>query len=200
MYVLGITGGIACGKSTVSDYLAKKKVPIIDADAVCHELSQPQGSIWQVYTEHFGTSILQPDKTLDRAAIAARVFADKAERKWMNDTLHPILEQEVLRRLHSYAGTAPVVILDVPLLYEAGWNKFCNEVWVVYVSREIQIQRIMHRDGATREEAKARIAAQMSVEEKCKLADAVIDNRGTVEETEKQVEKLWQKLLKALPE
>ena len=188
MRIIGLTGGIACGKSTVSKMLKDCGACIVDADAIAHELSQPNQPIFHAYVELFGPEIVTPEGTLDRAEIARRVFSDTVLRDKMNARVHPIIRAAAEDRLDAahMDGTA-VVVLDVPLLFEAGWDA---------LTPEEQLARLLARDHTMDEaEARARIAAQMPLAEKCMRADVVIDNSGTREETKERVEKLWETYL-----
>ena len=197
MRIIGLTGGIACGKSTVSNVLKDCGARIVDADAIAHELSRPNQPIFHVYVELFGPEIVTPEGTLDRAEIARRVFSDTVLRDKMNARVHPIIRVAAEERLDAahMDGTA-VVVLDVPLLFEAGWDALTNDTWVVALPPEEQLARLLARDHTMDEaEARARIAAQMPLAEKCMRADVVIDNSGTREETKERVEKLWETYL-----
>lgn len=196
MKIIGLTGGIACGKSTVSAYLKQKGAYIIDGDAIAWQLSEPNKAIWQAYVHHFGHEILNEDSTLNRRLIGQKVFSDELERKWMNETMHPLIKKAILEEIDTckIRGES-IVILDIPLLYEANWDKFTDEVWVVKIPRALQIKRIKDRDGLSEQEAIARIDAQMSVEEKAKRADVVIDSSNAPDITLKIVDKIWSERL-----
>mgnify|MGYP000959519691 FL=1 len=193
MRIIGLTGGIACGKSTVSRALCALGAAIIDADALAHELSQPGQPIFNAYMERFGREIVTAGGTLDRAAIAARVFADPAVRAEVDAIAHPLIRKAAEERLRAArAQDKTAAVLDVPLLFEAGWDALADEVWVVALPAEEQLARLLARDKSMSEgEARARISAQMSLAEKCARADIVIDNSGTVEETRECIEQLW---------
>lgn len=191
MRIIGLTGGIACGKSTVSAYLQKKGAVIIDADKVSWQLSEPHNAVWQAYVNHFGTKILNADNSLNRRLIGKIVFTDKEEKNWMNKNLHPIIKETVLRQIEQCRkNKVKVVVLDIPLLYEAGWDKLADEVWVVKISRQLQIKRIQDRDNLTVAEAESRIDAQMPLEEKANRADVVIDSSTAPEITMQEVERI----------
>ena len=197
MKIIGLTGGIACGKSTVSAYLKQKGAYIIDGDAIAKELSVPGKSIWKAYVEHFGDKILNSDKTLNRRLIGQIVFTDESEKMWMNNTMHPLIKQAIIEKIEKYKqDKVKVVVLDIPLLYEANWDKFADEVWVVKIDEQLQIKRIQNRDNLTKEEAISRIKAQMPVIEKAKRADVVIDSSNTPEITCKLVERIWNERIK----
>ena len=193
MKIIGLTGGIACGKSTVSKVLKDCGARIVDADAIAHELSQPNRPIFHAYVELFGPEIVTPEGTLDRAEIARRVFSDTALRDKMNARVHPIIRAVVEDCLDAaHMAGIPAVVLDVPLLFEAGWDALTTDTWVVSLPPSEQLARLLARDHTMDEaEARARIDAQMSLAEKCMRADVVIDNSGTRDETKKCVEKLW---------
>ncbi len=193
MRIIGLTGGIACGKSTVSRALRALGAAIIDADALAHELSQPEQPIFNAYVERFGREIVTAGGTLDRAAIAARVFADPAVRAEVDAIAHPLIRTAAEERLRvTRAEGKKAAVLDVPLLFEAGWDVLADEVWVVALPAEEQLARLLARDKSMSEgEARARISAQMPLAEKCARADIVIDNSGTVKETRECIEQLW---------
>ena len=193
MRIIGLTGGIACGKSTVSRALCALGAAIIDADALAHELSQPGQPIFNAYVERFGREIVTAGGTLDRAAIARCVFADPAVRAEVEAIAHPIIRREAEERLRAAAQAQKrAAVLDVPLLFEAGWDVLADEVWVVALPAEEQLARLLARDKSMSEgEARARISAQMSLAEKCARADIVIDNSGTPGETRECIEQLW---------
>ena len=186
--IIGLTGGIACGKSTVSSILKSLGAKIIDADKMAHELMQPKQPLYNAYVAHWGDQVLTPNTTLDRRAIGTIVFHDEAERAWLDKTAHPILEAELQRRLHSFRkkGTQ-IIVLDVPLLFESGWDKYADEIWVASIPADLQVERLMARNHLTETEARARIAAQMPLAEKCARADIVLDNSGTREHLLEQV-------------
>ena len=194
MKIIGLTGGIACGKSTVSRALCALGAAIIDADALAHELSQPGQPIFNAYVERFGREIVTAGGTLDRAAIAVRVFADPAVRAEVDAIAHPLIRIAAEERLRAArAAGKKAAVLDVPLLFEAGWDVLADEVWVVALPAEEQLARLLARDKSMSEgEARARISAQMPLAEKCARADVVIDNSGTKEETRDYVGKLWE--------
>jgi dephospho-CoA kinase len=204
--VVGLTGGIGSGKSTVSRLLAALGAVVIDSDAIVHELQAPGTPLLARIAESFGSEMIRPDGSLDRARLGQLVFADDAARARLNALVHPVVGRETLRRLEAArAAGAALVVLDIPLLLErraagAGGagptaSDSASEVIVVYAREEQQIERQLARDGASREHALARIRAQLSIEEKRKLADYVIDNSGTLEDTERQVRELYAKLV-----
>ena len=190
MRVIGLTGGIACGKSTVSHQLSEEYgAMILDADVVAYQLAEPGNMLWSAFIGRYGKErVSRCDGTLNRSAVAEIVFQNPEEKRWMDTTAHPMIRQRLLDELdYCKAQGKQVVVLDVPLLFEVGWETLPTEVWVVYVKAEIQLRRLMERNGISEEMARARIAAQMSLEEKKKRADVVIDNSGSREETMMQV-------------
>lgn len=193
MKIIGLTGGIACGKSTVSKALRALGAYIVDADAAAHALSQPKQPLFNAYVERFGADIVGPGGTLDRAAIARLIFADPALRAEVDAIAHPLIRAEAERRLGAArAAGAKAAVLDVPLLFEAGWDVIPDETWVVMLPEEEQLARLCARNPLMSErEARARIAAQMPLTEKCARADVIIDNSGTKEETQQRVKELW---------
>ena len=194
MKIIGLTGGIACGKSTVSKALRALGAWIIDADALAHELSQPNQALFNAYVQRFGMAIVTPGGTLDRAAIARLIFTDPTMRAEVEQISHPLIRRAVEERLRmAEKEQKRAAVLDVPLLFEAGWDALADEVWVVALPPEEQLTRLLARDKTMSEgEARARIAAQMPLAEKCARADVVIDNSGTKEETRDYVGKLWE--------
>lgn len=198
MYVIGLTGGIACGKSTVSQWLREKyRVPVLDADAIAVEMSAAGKPLWQSYVDRYGAQrALLPDGQLNRAAIGQIVFADPKERTWMDRMAHPLVREEAMRRLQTLREQdVTAAVLDVPLLFEAGWEDMADEVWVVYADEATQLKRLMERNRLSEMLARQRIAAQMPLAEKRKRADVVIDNTGDLEAMRAQVAAAWQALL-----
>ena len=188
MNIIGLTGGIACGKSTVSHILKTLGATILDADKMAHALMQPKQPLYRSYVAHWGDKILTSQGTLDRRAIGALVFGDAEERAWLDRTAHPILEAELQHRLAQLRNQrASVVVLDVPLLFESGWDRYADEIWVASIPEHLQVERLMARNHLTEAEARARIASQMPLAEKCARADVVLDNSNTREALAEQV-------------
>jgi dephospho-CoA kinase len=193
MIVIGLTGGIASGKSTVSRILREAGAAVIDADAIVHELQGPGTPVTAAIAREFGPGVLRPDGTLDRAALGQIVFADPARRKALEAIVHPAVRARMDQEVERYRREGrPAVVLDVPLLIEGGLHRTVDRVWLVYVDRETEHRRLMARDGLSPADADRRISAQMSLEEKRSFADLVIDNRGTEEATRAQVLAAWQ--------
>lgn len=189
--IIGLTGGIACGKSTVSAYLRQKGAKIVDADVITHELLAPKGALYRAYVEHWGSQILNEDETLNRRQVGQLAFASDEEKAWLNATAHPLIKQAILQELAAIKSG--LIILDVPLLFEAGWDKITDGNCVVYVTAEVQLQRLIARNHYSEQEALARIHAQMPLDEKKRRADWLIDNSGSLAETYRQADSLWQR-------
>ncbi|MGB9886638.1 MAG: dephospho-CoA kinase [Moorellales bacterium] len=202
MVVIGLTGGIASGKSTVSRMLARLGACIIDADLLAREIVRPGRPAWRDIVRHFGREVLGPGGEIDRKALARRIFADSEARLLLNRLTHPRVVERTAAILRELArrGDCPMAVVDAPLFFEAGMDKLVDEVWVVRVSEETQIQRLIERDKLTPEEARQRLAAQMSLAERLQRAHRVIDNEGSVEETWKQVLDLWRKVVGSEPD
>lgn len=187
MTVIGLTGGIASGKSTVSAYLKEKGIPVFDADATAWEVEKAGQPCLQKMVEAFGKGILKPDGELDRSKMAQLAFHDPKVLQQLNAIVHKAVEEKRDAFLQAHAGDK-VVVLDAPLLLECGWEKKADTVWLVDIDPEEQIQRAMKRSGMTRQEVVDRINRQMPLQEKRKKADTIIDNSGTLEELYKKVE------------
>ena len=186
--IIGLTGSIGTGKSTIAKKLIERNIPVIDADLIAREVVEPGKEAYEKIVETFGEEILQEDQTLDRKKLGAIVFEDETKRKALNEIVHPAIRKEMLAQRDAYIKQKePCVVLDIPLLYESKLTHFVEKVIVVYTDREVQLERILKRDHITKEEALQRINAQIDVKEKAKWADAVIDNNGTIEESERQL-------------
>ncbi|HFI0715364.1 TPA: dephospho-CoA kinase [Streptococcus suis] len=192
--VIGLTGGIASGKSTVTAFLREQGYPVIDADAVVHELQAKGGKLYQVLLAEFGEAILSADGSLDRVKLGQAVFADSKLRARLSVLQDQIIRQELLARRDALKQTDPVVFMDIPLLYEVDYSGEVDEVWLVYVDRAQQLERLMKRNGYSAQDAENRLTAQLSLEEKRGKAQVVIDNRGAVETTLMQVARLLEEL------
>ena len=181
---IGLTGGIACGKSNVSACLRDLGAVIIDGDVLSRELTAPGGAALPDIRQVFGGGVFHPDGTLNRRALGAAVFGHDDMRKKLDGIMQPLLLTMILRSIEDarQAGAA-MCVLDMPLLYEVGLDRLCDRVWCVYIPEEMQLERLMARDGFTREEASARLRSQMPAAEKAKRADVVIDTSGSIEYT-----------------
>jgi dephospho-CoA kinase len=196
MKIVGLTGGIASGKSTVSRWLAEAGAHIIDADLLAREVVAPGQPAFAAVVDHFGSGILKNDGTIDRDRLAAEVFADPKQKAVLERIIHPAVAEAMAARLAQIKATAPesIVVLDVPLLFEAGMDAGLDLVVMVDAPDAVQLHRLMKRNNLSRTEALARIGAQMPMAEKRRRADVVIDNSGSLASTRTQVEALWQRL------
>ncbi|MDW8743649.1 dephospho-CoA kinase [Streptococcus suis] len=192
--VIGLTGGIASGKSTVTDFLREKGYQVIDADAEVHDLQKKGGRLYQVLLEEFGPAILAADGQLDRVKLGQQVFADSQLRARLSELQDQIIRQELLARRDLLSQTEEVVFMDIPLLYELDYSGEVDEVWLVYVDERQQLARLMARNGYSLQEAENRLAAQLSLEKKKERADKVIDNSGSLEATLAQVASLVEEI------
>ena len=190
MLLIGLTGGIGSGKSSVSARLAERGARVIDADAIVREVQGPGTPVLAAMVERFGEAILQPDGSLDRQAVADLVFTDDAALADLNAIVHPAVAAEIARRLEEAAATDDVVILDVPLLVESGRDDLAA-LLVVDVDPELAIERLVEHRGFDEADARARIARQASREERVAKADRVIDNSGSLAELDRQVAEAW---------
>ncbi len=191
--IIGLTGGIASGKSTVSQHLASLGAAIIDADKIAARLAEPDEALYKAYVEHFGSRVVRADGSLDRRQIGRLTFADPAEKSWVDHVSHPLIRNVVEREL-AKGRPGTVQVLDVPLLFEVQWDRLTDVTWLVYVRPEVQLSRLIKRNGYSETEARQRIASQMPLEEKRALADIVIDNSGSRQATLEQVDKLWEEI------
>lgn len=192
--IIGITGGIASGKSTVTNLLRNRGYQVIDADQVVHELQEPGGSLYQALLDAFGPDILAADGRLDRPKLAAMIFGNPDLLAQSSQLQGAIIRQELARRRDLAAASQQVFFMDIPLLFEQAYEGWFDAVWLVHVTEEIQLQRLMSRNSLSLPQAQERIAAQMSLEEKRAKADAIIDNRGSLQETERQLQDLLDQL------
>ncbi|NLG33322.1 MAG: dephospho-CoA kinase [Syntrophomonadaceae bacterium] len=189
MQIIGLTGGIASGKSTVSKVLGELGAIVIDVDKLAHKAMEPHNPAWTDIVNYFGREILAADMTIDREKLGQVVFNDPDKLKKLNAITHPRIHELVKQQIHCLRLSQPdaLVFVEVPLLYESNQEKNYDEVWVVWVDRETQIKRLMQRNGLDRGLAIKRIESQMPLDEKAKRADVVIDNSKGVEETIKVV-------------
>ena len=198
MRIIGLTGGIASGKSTVAGIMKKLGAVIIDADQLAREVVLPGMPAYQAIVEAFGIGVLNADRTINRGELGRLVFADPEARKRLESITHPAIGKRAEEKIAEFRQKGiPVVFYMAPLLIEAGVTSRVDELWVVYVDGETQLTRLMGRDGSSREEALRKIAAQLPMDEKKKFGRVVIDNRGTPEETERQVKEIWERELKS---
>lgn len=196
MYRIGLTGSIATGKSTVTNMLKELGAFVIDCDKTARDVVAPGTRGLAKIEVAFGKDAVAADGSMDRVYIGDLVFRNPEMKKRLENILFPLifeaLDEELLRL--ERAGATPVVFLDMPLLYEVKYDSYVDEVWLVYVPFEVQLSRLMKRNGYTKEEALLRIHSQISVDKKKSLAQQVIDNSGTLEDTKEQVRSLWERL------
>ena len=190
MKVVGLTGGIGAGKSSVSARLAAKGAVIVDADAIVREAQAAGTPVFEAIVERFGPGVVGPDGELDRPALAAVVFGDPEALKELNALVHPAVGAEVVRRVTAQQGTDRVVVLDVPLLVESGRYR-ASGVIVVDVPHDVAVARLARDRGMPEDDARARMARQVSREERVAKADFVIDNSGTPEALDEAVDRAW---------
>lgn len=196
MFTIGLTGGIGSGKSTVAQWFAKHGVPVLDADKTVHRLLQADSSTISKLVHEFGPEILGENGEINRSKLGIRIFCEEDARKRLERIVHPRVVECMKDEQAAFRDTgAKFCVWDVPLLIEAGFEKFVDEVWVVWVPRDLQILRVLARDKLSLAEVEARIAAQGSLDEKRQQADVVIDNSGSELETERQLEEIWEKLM-----
>lgn len=187
--IIGLTGSIASGKSTVAKMIQSYNLPIVDADLVARQVVEPGTPTLQKIAEAFGKEVIAEDGSMDRAKVGSIIFHNEDKRKMLNSIIHPAIREEMLRQrdeLMSYGEKN--IFMDIPLLFESKLEHFVEKILVVSVNEDVQLQRLMERNGFTEEEAKARIATQIPVKEKEQLADAVIHNNGTLEDTAVQLQ------------
>lgn len=191
---IGLTGGIATGKSTVAKLIKERGAILIDLDVIAREVVEPGQSSLLLIAESFGQAVLQEDGSLDRKRLGSIVFADPVKRKELEAIIHPAIRKVMKERMRYHESQTPdkLVVVDVPLLFESGLEQSFEQIMVVYVPSEMQLQRLMERDTLTLEDAQRRLAAQMAIEEKKNKADIVIDNSGSLAQTEQQIDQFWQ--------
>jgi dephospho-CoA kinase len=196
MLIVGLTGGVASGKTAVSQILREEGAYLIDADQIARELVQPHTATWNELIRVFGKGILQEDGSIHRKRLAAKVFSDSEQRNLLNQILHPRIKVEMDRRVKEIGQKDPnaIVVIDAALLIELRNHREMDKVIVVTSTEKQQIERLKKRDGVEQEEAQKILSSQMPLEEKLKVADLVIRNEGSFEETKKRVKKVFQEL------
>lgn len=195
-YVIGLTGGIACGKSNISRALKEAGVPVIDADEISRNVTAKGGPALPAIREKWGDQVFDGDE-LNRRALSDIVFADPQAREALNAIIHPMVLSEIHRQMDETDGP---VVMDVPLLFEVGMDSWCQEIWCAYVPQKEQVRRVRKRGKITYAEALRRIHSQMPVMEKRKRADHVIRTTGTKEESGRRALALWQDAVKRINE
>jgi len=195
MYVIGLTGGIGSGKTTVSDMLRADGATIVYADQIGHEVYRPGTPVWEQVVQAFGRQVLTEDGQIDRRKLGQIVFSEPGALERLNAITHPPMRQMMIEKLDELRGKGtPVVVLEAALLIEAGWADLADEVWVTVVDPEEAARRSMERSGLSRQQAQARIAAQLSNAERTKHAQVVIDTNCSLAEVARRVDELWEDL------
>ena len=189
MKIVGLTGGISSGKSTVSSYFKQLEIPVIDADEVARKVVEPnsQGAI--EIRKAFGSDVFEEDGSLNRQKLGALIFSNAENRQKLDDLLQPLIKITILNEIEEYRQKGEnMIVLDLPLLFEKQYEELCEEIIVVYIPKELQLERLMRRNQYTKQEALSRIDSQLSIEEKRKRATVLLDNQGTIQQLYQQVE------------
>ena len=185
--IIGLTGSIASGKSTIAGMLKEMGLPIVDADLVARQVVEVGSPTLMKIAEEFGEDVLLPTGEMDRAKVGSIIFNNEQKRLQLNSIIHPAIRAEMIRQRDAYVAEGKHVVMDIPLLFESKLQNFVEKILVVTVSPEVQLQRLMARNGLSKEEAEARIASQLPLKEKEDGADAVIYNNGTIEQSKQQL-------------
>ena len=185
--IIGITGGIASGKSTVTNFLRKQGFQVVDADVVVHQLQKPGGRLFEALVQHFGQEIILKNGELNRPLLASLIFSNPEEREWSRITQGKIIREELATLRDQLAQTEEIFFMDIPLLFEQDYVSWFDETWLVYVDRDVQVKRLMKRDQLSKDEAESRLAAQWPLEKKKDLASQVLDNNGGRDQLVSQV-------------
>ncbi|MCH7322368.1 dephospho-CoA kinase [Solibacillus sp. MA9] len=189
--IIGLTGSIASGKSTVAKMIQSYKLPIVDADLIARQVVEPGTPTIKKIAEAFGEEVIAVDGSMDRAKVGSIIFHNGDMRQTLNGIIHPAIREEMLRQRDEFMSYGEKnIFMDIPLLFESKLEHFVEKIIVVSVEEEVQLQRLMARNGFTEDEARARIATQIPVKEKEQLADAVIHNNGTLEDTAIQLQSI----------
>ena len=192
--IIGITGGIASGKSTVTEFLRQKGFQVVDADAVVHQLQKPGGRLYQVLVEHFGEKVLLENGELNRPLLASLIFSNPEEQEWSKRTQGEIIREELAALRNQFAQTEALFFMDIPLLFEQDYASWFDETWLVYVNRDVQLERLMKRDQISKEAAESRLNSQWPLERKISLASNSLDNNGNQEQLIVQVVQLLEEM------
>jgi len=188
--IIGITGGIASGKSTVTNFLREKGFQVVDADAVVHQLQKPGGRLYLLLVHHFGQEIILENGELNRPLLASLIFSNPEEREWSKQTQGEIIREELAALRDQLTQTEAIFFMDIPLLFEQDYSAWFDETWLVYVDRDVQVERFMKRDHLSKEVAESRLATQWPLEKKKDFASHVLDNNGSRDQLVSQVVKL----------
>ena len=192
--IIGLTGGIASGKSTVTSYLREKGYPVIDADRVVHDLQAPGGELYRALVEHFGRDILLDTGDLNRPALAQRIFSSQKEIAWSNQVQGEMIRKALARERDRLAKIEDLFFMDIPLLIEQGYLDWFDQVWLVYVTEDTQLQRLMERNVLTEVQARDRLAAQMPLDKKKAFVDLVIDNNSKRDRLYQQIDRALEQI------
>ena len=185
--IIGITGGISSGKSTVTNFLRQRGFQVVDADALVHQLQAPGGRLYNILVEHFGNQVLLKNGQLNRPLLASLIFSNPEEQEWSKETQGQVILEELAALKNQLAQTESIFFMDIPLLFEQGYESWFDEVWLIYLDRETQIERLMNRDKLSLEAAESRLASQWSLDKKKKLATHIIDNSGSLDQLLSQI-------------
>ncbi|MBZ2120404.1 dephospho-CoA kinase [Streptococcus infantis] len=188
--IIGITGSIASGKSTVTNFLRHKGFEVVDADALVHQLQKPGGRLYQILVEHFGEKILLENGELNRPILASLIFSNPEEQEWSKRTQGEIIREELAALRNQLTRTEALFFMDIPLLFEQEYASWFDEIWLVYVNRDVQLDRLMKRDQISKEAAESRLNSQWPLERKISLASHSLDNNGNQEQLIAQVVQL----------
>jgi dephospho-CoA kinase len=198
MKVIGLTGGIGSGKSTVSELLSEMGATLLDADKVGHACYEPGTEAWKDVVAAFGREIVAPDESIDRKKLGAIVFGDPEALIRLNKIMHPRMYDMMADRIEAYRKDGvDVVVLEAALLFEAGWTPLVEEIWVTVASEPVVVQRVKERTGLPEEQIRSRIRSQLSNEERTKNANIVIENDGSLDDLRAKVVDLWEEVGKA---
>ena len=185
--IIGITGGIASGKSTVTNFLRKQGFQVVDADAVVHQLQKPGGRLFKALVQRFGQEIILENGELNRPILASLIFSNPEEQEWSKRIQGAIIREELATLRDQLAQTESIFFMDIPLLFEQDYSFWFDETWLVYVDRDVQVERLMNRDHLSKDEAEFRLAAQWPLEKKKDLASHILDNNGNQDQLLTQV-------------
>ena len=191
--IIGITGGIASGKSTVTNFLRKQGFQVVDADAVVHQLQKPGGRLFEALVQHFGQEIILENGELNRPLLASLIFSNTEEREWSKQIQGEIIREELVTLRDQLAQTESIFFMDIPLLFEQDYSSWFDQTWLVYVEPDVQMERLMKRDQLSKDLAISRLSAQWSLEEKKGLASQVIDNNGSQDQLLAQLNSLLER-------
>jgi len=199
VHVIGLTGGIASGKSTVTSFFRERGIPVIDADILGHRTYDPGTETYQKVVETFGPEVVAPDGTIDRKVLGSKVFGKPDELKKLTDIVWPGIRRLASEQLAEFeAAGNDIVVLEAAVLLEAGWEDLVDEIWVVVVDPEIAVQRLAARNGLDPDAARARIASQLTNEERIARGGVIIENNGTLEELNARIQQAWDSLQERL--